>query len=114
MEYLQVKAKNYNPGSIGFMDGLMPQFRSRGVFMAADWEKAKAIIEQLISQERNVEKVEMGLDGDWQYNSMVVWEEGEFTQYDCYEGSDWAEPIILVYYKDAPSEAYSVWKPEAE
>ena len=59
---------------------------------------------------RNIERVEMGLDGDWRENSMTVWEDGKFMMYDCFNGSKWAEPIIIVYYKDAPSEVYSVWR----
>ena len=71
-----------------------------------------AIIRKLISDGRNIERVEMGLDGDWRENSMTVWADGKFMMYDCFGGSKWAEPIIIVYYKDAPSEVYSVWRKE--
>ena len=116
MKNYEVKAKNYIPGSISFAEGYlwglaMPDL---GYLMMADWCKAKAIIKKLIADGRNIEKVEMGLDGDWQENSMTVWEDGQFTAYSCFEGSKWAEPIIIVNYKDEPSETYSVWRKEEE
>ena len=52
----------------------------------------------------------VGLDGDWGCNSMVIWENGKFEEYNCHGASVWAEPIMIVNYKDAPSETYSVWK----
>ena len=121
MENLKAKATNYVPESISFSDvylwGLIKQVSKLniphlGYIMMADWDKAKAIIEKLISDGRNIERVEMGLDGDWGENSMTVWEDGKFVKYDCFNGSKWAEPIIIVYYKDAPSEVYSVWRKE--
>ena len=45
-------------------------------------------------------------------NSMTVWEGGEFSEYDCFRGSLWAEPIILVIFEDGATDAYSVWKYE--
>lgn len=114
MENLEVKAKNYKPGMIGWAEGFMGPKGDVGFFMVADWDKAKAIIEKLISEGKNIDEVEMGLDGDWRENSMTVWQDGEFTEYDCYGSSQWAEPIIIVNYKDAPSETYSVWKREAK
>lgn len=112
METLELKAKNYCPGSISFADGFMGPRGDVGFFMTADWDKAKSIIEKILSSGRNIEEVEMGLDGDWDCNSMTVWKDGQFTEYDCYGTSQWAEPIIIVKYEDAPSEAYPVWKRE--
>ena len=114
MENLKAKATNYVPESISFSEGYLYGLikPDLGYIMMADWDKAKAIIEKLISDGRNIERVEMGLDGDWGENSMTVWEDGKFMKYDCFEGSKWAEPIIIVYYKDAPSEVYSVWRKE--
>lgn len=114
MEQLEVKAKNYKPGSIGFAEGFMGPKGDVGFFMVADWNKAKAIIEKLLSEGRNIESVEMGLDGDWDVNSMTVWEDGEFTEYNCYGHSQWAPSIIIVNYKDAPSETYEVWTKESK
>jgi len=106
-----LKAKNYIPGSISFGDITAGQFRGdKKYLMEADWDKAKTTIENLISEGRNIENVVMGLDGDWCYNSMVIWENGKFEEYNCHGASGWAEPIMIVNYKDAPSETYSVWK----
>ena len=110
MKNLEVKAKNYKPSSISFTEGFLGPKGDVGFFMVADWNKAKSIIEKLLSEGKNIDEVEMGLDGDWCENSMTVWEDGEFTEYDRYGKSQWAEPIMIVYYNDAPSETYSVWK----
>ena len=114
MENIKAKATNYVPKSIGFSEGYLYGLMKpdSGYLMMADWCKAKAIIKKLIADGRNIERVGMGLDGDWQENSMTVWEDGQFTEYSCFGGSKWAEPIIIVYYKDAPSEVYSVWRKE--
>lgn len=109
MENLEVKETNYIPGSMSFAMGFMGPSGDVGYFMVADFDKAKSIINKLILDKKNIDHVEMGLDGDWRENSMTIWENGEFTKYDCHESSQWAEPIIIVNYKDSPSEAYSVW-----
>ncbi len=109
MEKLKVKAKNYVPGSMSFAAGFFGPRGDVGYIMVADWEKAKAIIKQLISEGRNIESVEMGLDGDWGENSMTVWENGNFFKYGCHDNSIWAEPILIVNYEDAPSETYACW-----
>jgi hypothetical protein len=114
MENIKAKATNYVPESISFSEGYLCGLMKPdlGYIMKADWNKAKVIIRKLISDGRNIERVEMGLDGDWRENSMTVWKDGKFMMYDCFNGSKWAEPIIIVYYKDAPSEVYSVWRKE--
>ena len=105
-----LKAKNYIPSSFSFAEGFMGPKGDKGFIMTADWDKAKSTIEKLILENRNIESVEMGLDGDWGCNSMVIWENGKFEEYNCHGASVWAEPIMIVNYKDAPSETYSVWK----
>lgn len=112
MEVIQPKAKNYIPDSIGFAEGFLGPKGDVGFFMVADWDKAKSIIENLIEQGKEIQEVEMGLDGDWRENSMTVFEDGVFTEYSCYHCSQWAEPIMIVNYKNAPSETYSVWERE--
>ena len=107
---MEVKEKNYTPGSMSFAEGFMGPKGDVGFMMVADWSQAKEIIEKLISQGKNIDTVEMGLDGDWSCNSMVIWENGEFTEYNCWNSSRWAEPIIIVNYKDEPSETYSVYE----
>lgn len=99
MENLEVKAKNYKPASIGFAEGFLGPKGDVGFQMVADWEKAKSIIEKLLADGRNIEEAEMGLDGDWIENSMIVWEDGEFFEYDCWGSSQWAEPILIVNLK---------------
>jgi hypothetical protein len=106
---IKPKAKNYIPDSIGFAEGFLGPKGDVGFFMVADWEKAKSIIEALVESGKNIDDCEMGLDGDWNENSMTVYENGEYTPYSCYECSQWAEPILIVNYSDAPSETYSVW-----
>ena len=59
MENIKAKATNYVPESISFPAGyfcwvIKPDL---GYIMMADWDKAKAIIEKLISDGRNIERV---------------------------------------------------------
>lgn len=103
--------KNYIPGSVGFMPD-RSLFNHMGFMMCADWKVAKKIIKDKIKEGRDIERVEMGLDGDWAYNSMVVWEDNEFTEYNCWQSSDWAPPMVIIYYKDGRSEAFPVWNRE--
>ncbi len=108
------KAIDYIPESMSFFEGFLGPKGDVGFFMVADWEKAKKIINQLLAQGRNIQSVRMGLDGDWLENSTVVWSDGIFYEYDCYDLSQWAEPIIVVTYTDRPSETYSCWKKESK
>lgn len=94
------------------MNTITPPRGDVGFFMVADWEKAVAIITRLLSKNKKIESVEMGLDGDWKHNSMVIWQGGEFTKYNCYDRSLWAEPILIVNYTEASSETFQVWSRE--
>lgn len=58
---------------MSFLAGFLGPRGDVGFFMVADYEKAKTIIQNLISAGREIEAVEMGLDGDWGENSMVIW-----------------------------------------
>ena len=100
---------NYIPGSMSFAEGFLGAGGDVGFNMVADWGKAKAIITDLLTQGKNIDNVQMGLDGDWDCNSMTIWEAGVFDEYNCWHSSQWAEPIMIVNYKDKPSETYSVW-----
>jgi len=111
---MKAKEKNYTPGSMSFVSGFMGTRGDVGFFMKADFKKAKKIINTLLKQSKEIEDVEMGLDGDWECNSMVVWENGSFEEYDCYEESQWAEPIIIVNYKDGSNESFPAWYREIE
>jgi len=109
--------KNYAPGAISFSDGILTG-RVRSEIAAAagrssmevDAAKARKIVEGLLAT-RSIERAELGLDGDWDCNSCVIWD-GEFHDYDAYHGSMWATPTLIVYFHDGPNEAYECWKPE--
>ena len=64
MENIKAKATNYVPESISFSEGYLYGLikPDLGYIMMADWDKAKAIIEKLISDGRNIERVEMGAE----------------------------------------------------
>lgn len=109
---IEPKAINYLPGSISFAEGFLDPKGDVGFFMKADYERAVFVVDHLVSQGKKISRVDMGLDGDWRENSMTIYAGGEFTEYSLYDVSQWAEPIIIVYYSNAPSEAYSVWKRE--
>ena len=65
MENLKAKATNYVPESIGFSEGYLYGLikPDLGYIMMADWDKAKAIIEKLISGGRNIEREGLSLCG---------------------------------------------------
>lgn len=107
---LQPKYKNYLPKGISFSDGYYGPRGDVGFFMKADFQKAKKIIQELISNGKDIDEVEMGLDGDWNENSQTIYKDGEFYQYQMYGVSVWAEPIILVEYNDGTNECYDCWE----
>jgi len=109
MENLEVKSRNYTPGSMSWAAGFGGPRGNVGYMMNADFGKAKSIIKKLISDGRSIESADMGLDGDWAENSMTVWNGGKFFEYNRHGGSCWAEPILIVNYADGNSETYSVW-----
>lgn len=105
--------KNYMPRSMSFSEGFLGPRGDVGFFMVADQKKAHTIIKSLIETGRDVTHADMGLDGDWAYNSCTVYDkENGYQDYDAYGSSQWAEPILIVYFYDSPSEKYSVWSRE--
>lgn len=94
---------------MSFASGFLGPRGDVGFMMNADFEKAKKIVEHLLQEGKAIVEVEMGLDGDWNENSMTIFENGEFTEYHMHDSSQWAEPIILVSYEDGSNEAYSAW-----
>ena len=104
MENIKAKATNYVPESIGFSEGYLYGLMKPdlGYIMIADWDKAKAIIEKLIADGRNVVEVEMGLDGDWRENSMTVWEDGQFMEYSCLRALNGQSQLLLCITKTHP------------
>ena len=107
---LKAKAQNYRPGSMSFADGFLGPKGDVGFFMIADMDKAKEIVNELLKQGKDILDVEMGLDGDWGVNSECIWSNGKFFDYDAYNNSCWAAPIIIVNYADGSNEAYDTWK----
>lgn len=103
------KAINYTPGTMGFAEGFTASRPGNGVAKYSDFGKAKNIIEKLIDDGRNIDFAEMGLDGDWKYNSMPIYKNGKFAIYCKFTESEWAKTILIVYFTDAPSETYDVW-----
>lgn len=106
--------KNYVPGSMGFSEGMLvgPSLCAGAtIFMLVDEKKARSIIKGLLKDGRNIERAELGLDGDWSENSTEIYD-GKFHKYDAYHGSPWATPTLIVYFKDASNEAYESWQPK--
>ncbi len=106
---LEVKAKNYVPGSISFSDGFGLNRKLGDFVKYVDGEKARYIIKKLLSEDKEIDSAELGLDGDFNCNSTTIYYDGDFFEYDAYEGSQWAEPILIVNYCDGSNEAYSCW-----
>lgn len=102
---------NYYPRSMSFLAGFLGPRGDVGFMMKADFEKAKEIVNELLSVGRKVESAEMGLDGDWNINSETIFEDGSFIQsYETYDHSQWAPTILIVNFCDGPNEMYPVWK----
>jgi hypothetical protein len=104
--------KNYIPASQGFAEGFLGPKGDKGYFMKVDYKKAVKIINEQLKTDKQVETAKLGLDGDWIENSCVIYEYGKFSKYYCYEGSIWATPILIIFYKNAPSETYECFSME--
>jgi hypothetical protein len=101
---------NYIPGSMSFADGFMGMRGDVGYTMVYNSEKATAIINNLLKDGRDVVDATVGLDGDFSINSGVIYEAGEWSDYEEYNNSRWATPIMIVTFTDGPSECYEVWE----
>lgn len=104
--------RNYKPGTMSWADGFLGAKGDVGYFMAVDEEKAKEIILAGLSQGRDITHAVLGLDGDWDCNSTIIYKDGYFFKYEGYPGSIWAIPILLIYYSDGQNERYDCWKKE--
>lgn len=81
-----------------------------GFTMKFDKEKAKEIITKLINENKDIDYVEVGLDGDWEINRDILFTSNSFQEVDFYDNSIWATPIMIVYYNDTEdTECYEVW-----
>ncbi len=120
--------QNYTPGSISFAAGFLgPRGNPDAPFMLVDSEKANGILTEILSSGKDVDYAELGLDGDWSENSVIIYEDGEWQEtavrdpdlpvgkggeYDIFHGSSWATPTLIVYFNDGPSLAFECWKKE--
>jgi len=103
---------NYIPGSISFADGFMGPKGNVGFFMKYSHEKTKEIINGLLSKGRKITQASAGLDGDWVENNCTVFDGKDFIEYDVWDSSTWASPILIVDFSDGPSETHEVWTKE--
>ena len=106
--------KNYTPGTVSFAEGFLGPKGNVGFFMNVDNEKAKKIVSDLLKNGKEIKIAELGLDGDFYENSTIIYNEEKFYDYDAYEGSQWATPILLVTYKDDSNEMFECWFRENE
>ncbi|MHA3045976.1 hypothetical protein JSO59_001205 [Riemerella anatipestifer] len=108
MSYQPIK-NNYTPKSISFLDGFNCIKQSVGFFMEVDEAKATKIITHLIENGKKIKEAKLGLDGDFRENNTVIFDGKTFFSYDAYRISDWAKPILMVYYEDGTNESYECW-----
>ena len=101
---------DYLPSSSSFSEGFMGPKGNVGYNMVYDHEMAVSIVKKFIADGRNITCAISGLDGDWDINNDTIYEDGEFFEPDFYSHSTWAEPSLLIYFSDAPSEFYPVWR----
>lgn len=102
---------NYIPKSMSFSAGFMGPMGDVGFMMKLDRDKAKKIIKSIIKEKHKIINAEVGLDGDFHQNSMEIFDGKDFQDTDSlFDSSIWAEPILMVYFKDQPSRKYSFWK----
>ena len=111
MTIKQIKsfAKNYVPGSMSFSGGFLGPRGNVGFEMRIDEKKAKDIVKELIAEGKKIHMAELGLDGDFQINSTIIYD-GKFHKYDAHPQSIWAKPILIVHFSDHQNEAYECWK----
>lgn len=106
--------KNYTPGTMSFASGFLGPRGDVGFFMNVDNEKAKQIVKELLNKGKKIESAKLGLDGDFSENSTTIYDGNQFHDYDAYEGSQWATPILIVNYKDGSNESFECWYREIQ
>ena len=104
--------KNYNPGSMSLADGFlgMQTRQSEKEQMYFSMKKAKEIAGQF--QIDSIGSIEAGLDGDWKENSCVIFDSSGWHEYDVYDHSIWATPIITIKFKKKPMESFECFYQE--
>ena len=106
--------KNYTPGTMSFSAGFLGPRGDVGFFMNVDNEKAKKIVKELLNKGRKIKEAELGLDGDFSCNSTIIYNGENFFDYDAFEGSLWATPILIVEYEDGSNESFDCWYRQIE
>ena len=54
------------------------------------------------------------MDGGFSCNSTIIYDGENFFDYDAYEGSLWATPILIVEYEDGSNESFDCWYRQIE
>lgn len=104
---------NFTPGRMSFADGFMSFHPHGEIHMQIDRKKARKILKELLAEGLHVKRAEIGLNGDWTENSEVIYENGKSKrkpEFSMYEHSDWATPMLIVWFSDLPNRAYECWK----
>jgi len=99
----------YKPGTMSWMAGYAGPQGDVGFMMEADYSKAQKIIEERLAEGRNIALATMGLDGDWECNHTVVYEDGAHYDYKAWHHSGWAIPTLVIEYADGSEEVVEVW-----
>ena len=101
--------KNYVPESMSFLEGFLGPKGDVGFEMHFDYDKAKKIARHF--KKEDIKEIEAGLDGDFEINSQVIYENNKWTdEIEFFDYSVWANPIILIKFKNKPTEAFECWK----
>jgi hypothetical protein len=100
---------NYYPTAKYLVNASTRPSNGYGFFKEFDVELIVKILKTL--DFTNIEKIMIGLDGDWDYNSQEITQNFKQDDLNIYHGSTWADPTMIVYYKGKrPPEAYKVYK----
>lgn len=101
---------NYTPSSMSFADGLAGPRGDVGYTMILDVDKARKIVSDVVASGREVERAEVGLDGDWGENSGEIYPAEDYEH--VYSQTIWATPLLVIYFRDGSNEAHEVWSRE--
>lgn len=103
--------ENYTLGrQSNFAEGFAGPKGDVGFTMVVDEKKAKRIIVETLKKEsKKIKRAELGLEGDFSVNSTVIYD-GEFHEYDVYNHSNWATPILIITFVDGTNRKYESWK----
>lgn len=106
--------KNYIPGSIssgqGFL-GIQARMSTKPQ-MFFSMKKAKQIVKQYTK--KSIDSIKAGLDGDFRENSCTIFDEDGWHEYDVYEHSNWATPIIIINFIDKPNQTFECYIEDSE